>query len=108
VARPPGCPASSAIGAAALVSVAASAAEPSFRTLGAGCEGLVVAVTVSSLSSRFTLKTNAALHAATSIDADATILTIETNVITIIRGPTDRYQQYELILRRSYLLIKSG
>jgi hypothetical protein len=91
-----------------LVSVAASAAEPSFRTLAAGCEGLVVAVTVSSLSSRSTLKTNAALHAATSMDADATILTIETGVITIIRGPTDRYQQYELILRRSYLLIKSG
>ncbi|HJY89319.1 MAG TPA: hypothetical protein VJ255_03535 [Candidatus Acidoferrum sp.] len=91
-----------------MVSVAASAAEPSFRTLGAGCEGLVVAVTVSSLSSRFTPKTNAALHAAASMDADATILTIETGVITIIRGPTDRYQQYELILRRSYLLIKSG
>ena len=91
-----------------MVSAAASAAEPSFRTLGAGCEGLVVAVTVSSLSWRFTLKTTAALHAATSMDADATILTIETGVITIIRGPTDRYQQYELILRRSYLLIKSG
>ena len=92
-----------------MVSVAASAAEPSFRTLGAGCEGLVVAVmTVSSLSSRFTLKTNAALHAPTSMDADATILTIETGVITIIRGPTDRYQQYDLILRRSYLFIKSG
>jgi hypothetical protein len=96
------------MGAAALVPVAASAAEPSFRTLGAGCEGLVVAVTVSSLSSRFTLKTKAALHAATSMDADATILTIETGVITIIRGPTDRYQQYGLILRRFYLLIKSG
>jgi hypothetical protein len=91
-----------------LVSLAASAAEPSFRTLGAGCEGLVVAVTVSSLSSRFTLKTNAVPHAATSMDADATILTIETGVITIIRGPTDRYQQYELILRRFYRLIKSG
>jgi hypothetical protein len=93
-----------------LVSVAASAAEPSFRTLGAGCEGLVVAVTVpvSSLSSCITLKTSAAPHAATSMDADATILTIETGVITITRGPTDRYQQYELILRRFYLLIKSG
>jgi hypothetical protein len=42
------------------------------------------------------------------MDADATILTIETGVITIIPGPTDRYQQYELILRRFYLLIKSG
>jgi hypothetical protein len=42
------------------------------------------------------------------MDADATILTIETGVITIIRNPTDRYQQYGLILRRFYLLIKSG
>jgi hypothetical protein len=95
--------------AAALVSVAASAAEPSFRTLGAGCEGLVVAVTVpvSSLSSRLTPKTSAALHAATSRDADATIFTIEADVITITRGPTDRYQHYELTLRRFYPLIKS-
>jgi hypothetical protein len=65
-------------------------------------------MTASSLSARFTPKTNAVPHAPTSMDTDATILTIETGVITVIRGPTDRHQQHALILRRFYLLIKCG
>jgi hypothetical protein len=52
-------------------------------------------------------RTSAALHAATSTDADATIFTIEADVITITRRPTDRYLHYEFTLRRFYQLIKS-
>jgi hypothetical protein len=38
-------------------------------------------------------KKSAAPLAATSAQADATSLTIETGVITITGGPTDRYQK---------------
>src|SRR6516162_3963875 len=67
--------------------VAASAGAPSLLTTGAGCEGVVVRVTVpassrSSCCTRVTPKTTAALHAATNTDPDATIFAIEIGVIT--------------------------
>jgi len=80
-----------------LGSLAASVGE-SFRTLGRGSEGLVIAVTgpVSSIFSRLTPKTSAALHAATSTHADAAVFIIEAGVIT------------KVTLRRFYPLIKSS
>jgi hypothetical protein len=107
-----GGPTGSGAMAAGLIAVAASAGEASLRTPGAGCEGLVVAVTgplsgFSSLYKCATPKISTAPHAAMSTDANATNFAIEADVITTIRRPTDRYRHYELTLRRFYPLIKS-
>jgi hypothetical protein len=81
-----------------------------FETLGADCEGLVVAVTlpVSSFPSRLMPKISAALQAAKSTDASTTIFTIEAGVITITRW-SDLAQSALLAstLRRFYPPIKS-
>jgi hypothetical protein len=50
------------------------------------------AASLSSCCKRGTPKTRAALPAATSTHADATILTIETGVITTTRRLTDRHK----------------
>src|SRR5689334_14366036 len=97
--------------AAGGVSVAAGGA--SLRTAGAAWGALIVPVTAASacLSSCCTCempKTTAALDAATSTDADATILIIETGVIMTTLQPTDRHQYFNLILRRFGPRIKSS
>lgn len=92
---------------------AGGAGAASLRMAGAAWGALIVPVTAASacLSSCCTCempKTTAALDAATSTDADATILIIETGVIMTTLQPTDRHQYFNLILRRFGLRIKSS
>ena len=92
---------------------AGGAGAASLRMAGAAWGALIVPVTAASacLSSCCTCEmpnTTAALDAATSTDADATILIIETGVIMTTLQPTDRHQYFNLILRRFGPRIKSS